>query len=181
MCVLLMLSSCNGKIAQDDDNMHSQHANIVEIYLIDSLDEPRGFCLDIKGYKESADIKKGLQAHTCYSYQGSIAVDQGFSLEQINIGEFYLPNFDVCMEANLTDSDASVKLEKCSKNAMQKFILNSNGSISLQDNQNLCLTISSERSQEGGGGNPPHLIRNLTLENCDLTQLNYQAWATRKQ
>ena len=42
------------------------------------------------------------------------------------------------------------------------------------------LTISSERSQEGGGGNPPHLIRNLTLENCDLTQLNYQAWATRK-
>tara|TARA_Y100000817_G_scaffold203958_1_gene159830 strand:- start:1007 stop:1552 length:546 start_codon:yes stop_codon:yes gene_type:complete len=180
MCVLWMLLSCNGKVAQDDDNMHSEHANIVEIYLIDSLDEPRGFCLDIKGYKESADIKKGLQAHTCYSYQGSIAVDQGFSLEQINIGEFYLPNFDVCMEANLADSDASVKLEKCSKNAMQKFILNSNGSISLQDNQNLCLTISSERSQEGGGGNPPHLIRNLTLENCDLTQLNYQAWATRK-
>ena len=91
MCVLLMLSSCNGKVAQDDDNMHSQHANIVEIYLIDSLDEPRGFCLDIKGYKESADIKKGLQAHTCYSYQGSIAVDQGFSVEHINIGEFYLP------------------------------------------------------------------------------------------
>ena len=178
MCVLLILSSCNEKVAQDDD-MHSQHANIVEIYLIDSLDEPRGFCLDIKGYKESADIKKGLQAHTCYSYQGSIAVDQGFSLEQINIGEFYLPNFDVCMEANLADSDASVKLEKCSKNAMQKFILNSNGSISLQDNQNLCLTISSEISREGGGGNPPHLIRNLTLDYCDTNRLKNQNWATR--
>ena len=51
---------------------------VVEIYLLETLDESRGFCLDIKGYKSNANIDNGLQAHTCYSYQGMVAVDQGF-------------------------------------------------------------------------------------------------------
>lgn len=143
------------------------------------MDELRGFCLDIRGYKESADIKKGLQAHTCYSYQGSIAVDQGFSFEKISNGEFYMPSFDVCMEAENTHSSSVLKLESCSKGALQKFSMNENGSISLEDNNNLCITISSESSREGGGGNPPHLIRNLNLENCNSNKLKYQTWATR--
>jgi hypothetical protein len=57
--------------------------------------------------------------------------------------------------------------------------MNKNGSIALENNKNLCLTISTENSREGGGGNPPHLIRNLTLENCNISQLKYQVWATR--
>ena len=51
-------------------------AELVEIHLIDLLDEDRGYCLDIKGFKSKAKIDRGLQAHTCYSYQGNIAVDQ---------------------------------------------------------------------------------------------------------
>jgi len=50
----------------------------VEIYALNQLDEYRGYCLDIKGHKLKAKTNKGLQAHTCYSYQGEIAVDQGF-------------------------------------------------------------------------------------------------------
>ena len=50
----------------------------VEIYALNQLDEYRGYCLDIKGHKLKARTNKGLQAHTCYSYQGEIAVDQGF-------------------------------------------------------------------------------------------------------
>ena len=42
----------------------------VEIYLIDELNEKRGYCLDMMGYKLNADINKSLQAHSCYSYQG---------------------------------------------------------------------------------------------------------------
>ena len=50
----------------------------VEVYLLNQLDDYRGYCIDIKGYKSKAKISKGLQAHTCYSYQGKIAIDQGF-------------------------------------------------------------------------------------------------------
>ena len=52
--------------------------NLVEIKLLDNLDDKRGFCIDIRGHKSKAKIERGLQTHTCYSYQGDIAVEQGF-------------------------------------------------------------------------------------------------------
>ena len=57
--------------------------DLVEIKLIDNLDDKRGFCIDIKGYKSRANIERGLQAHTCYSYQGEIAIDQGLDANKL--------------------------------------------------------------------------------------------------
>ena len=72
---LLLITS-----SQADDN--------VEIYLLNQLDDPRGFCIDIRGHKLKAKIDKGLQAHTCYSYQGKISPDQGFdSLGDLNMAD----------------------------------------------------------------------------------------------
>ena len=51
---------------------------IVEIYSLNQMDDDRGFCIDIRGHKSKAKVSRGLQAHTCYSYQGEVAVDQGF-------------------------------------------------------------------------------------------------------
>ena len=31
----------------------------------------------------------------------------------------------------------------------------------------------------GGGGSPVHLIRDLSLKNCDLNLTKFQTWATR--
>ena len=45
----------------------SAGAEIMEFQLTDKLDEPRGYCIDIRGHKESAKLDRGLQAHTCYS------------------------------------------------------------------------------------------------------------------
>ena len=56
----------------------TMESEIVEVYLLSQLNDSRGFCLDVIGYKNSADVKKGIQAHTCYSSQGEISVDQGF-------------------------------------------------------------------------------------------------------
>ena len=36
------------------------------------------------GYKTDSDINKSLQAHSCYSYQGEISVDQGFDKVKID-------------------------------------------------------------------------------------------------
>ena len=48
---------------------------IVEIFSLNQLDDDRGFCIDIRGHKSKAKVNKGLQAHTCYSYQGEVAID----------------------------------------------------------------------------------------------------------
>ena len=74
-------------------------ANLVDIYSINQIDDHRGYCFDIKGHTSNAKIDKGLQARTCYSYQGKIAVDQGFDVVKLKNNHFFLPAFGVCMEA----------------------------------------------------------------------------------
>ena len=38
----------------------------------------------------------------------------------------------------------------------------------------------SLKKSQGGGGSPVHLIRSLTLENCDDNLSARQKWGTRK-
>ena len=38
-----------------------QAGEVVEVVLVDRLDDQRGFCLDILGYKQRAKLDKGLQ------------------------------------------------------------------------------------------------------------------------
>ena len=152
----------------------------VEIHLIDQLDEYRGYCLDIKGYKAKAKIKQSLQAHTCYSYQGEIAVDQGFDPFKLTKNEFYLPTFSVCMEAKSLTASAPLRLRKCNYSKLQHFTWDKSGRIRTTNEQTLCLTIAQGKSQKGGGGSPVHLKRNLTLEPCSKTLKNFQIWGVTK-
>ena len=88
-------------------------SELVEIQLLDKLDEPRSYCIDIKGYKERAKVHRGPQAHKCYSYQGKLGVDQTFDKSLIQFGKFYMPAFDVCMEAENQNERASLTLQNC--------------------------------------------------------------------
>ena len=90
-----------------------------------------------------------------------------------------MPFFEVCMEAENTSVSAILKLKVCNKNVKQKFKFNSNEEIVLSDNTNLCLTVS-ENSREGGGGTPTHLIRDLILDNCSADISTRQRWGLRK-
>ena len=150
----------------------------VEIYLIDNLDDSRGFCLDMRGYKDNADTSRNMQVHTCYSYQGEIAVDQGFNKSKISEKEFYIPHFKVCLEADEIESSSTIELMTCDKNQKQKFILQDDGKINPEGNLNLCLTASIS-SREGGGGNPVHLIRDLSLQACNDENSELQRWSMR--
>ena len=99
--------------SQADDN--------VEVYLLNQLDDSRGFCIDVRGHKFKAQINKGLQAHTCYSYQGEISPDQGFSALKLTKNQFILPSFNVCMEASSLTPSANLRLRKCDRNKLQNF------------------------------------------------------------
>ena len=75
----------------------NSNVGLVEIKLLDNLDDKRGFCIDVKGHKFKAKIKRGIQVHTCYSYQGKIAVDQGLDAKKLKQRQLFFPNFDVCV------------------------------------------------------------------------------------
>ena len=150
--------------------------NLAEIQLVSKLDDQRGYCIDIRGHKARAKVQRGLQAHTCYSYQGKIGVDQAFDTRLIATGKFYLPAFDVCMEAESPSQGSRLILTRCTDQNLQKFVLNSDNEIKLAADNKLCLTVNDRESQEGGGGTPVHLMRRLTLENCATTKNDYKHW-----
>ena len=158
----------------------SQADDSVEIYLLNQLDDPGGFCIDIKGHKLKAQINKGLQAHTCYSYQGEISPDQGFSSSKLTKYQFILPSFNVCMEASSLTPQANLRLRKCDRNKLQNFEWSRENKIHLIGNRRLCLTVDQGQSRKGGGGSPVHLMRNLSLELCAESLNSYQAWGVRK-
>jgi len=151
--------------------------NLVEIKLLDNLDDKRGFCIDIKGHKFKAKIERGLQAHTCYSYQGDIAVDQGLDANRFKQNELFFPNFDVCVHPTSYKNPMSLNLIKC--NNTQKFIFDEDNTIRLKNNTNLCLTVAKQKSRKGGGGSPLHLMRNLSMQICDDRLSVYQTWGIR--
>ena len=164
LLLLLLFISCNNQSNENDEPILNQQT--VEVNLLNTLNDSRGYCIDMKGYKTNADSNKSLQAHSCYSYQGEISVDQGFDIAKIKDEEFYIRHFKVCMEAEKIEESSALNLNTCDKSNKQKFILQSDGKIQSKSNLNLCLTVS-ENFSEGGGGNPVHLIRTLSLENCN--------------
>ena len=153
---------------------------LVEIHLIDSLDEGRGYCIDIKGHKSKAKIDRGLQAHTCYSYQGKIAVDQTFDSIRLSENRLYMPAFDVCVRAESMRLTASLKLKECRNDKLQKFGWDEKGRIYLIESPSLCITAARGDAKKGGGGSPIHLIRNLSLEYCSDLLQPFQQWRLRK-
>ena len=157
----------------------AQAGDTVEVVLVDRLDDQRGFCIDIRGYKQRAKPDRGLQAHSCYSYQGSIGVDQGFDSDAIKAGRFHMPGFDVCMTAQGDEAGARLGLAKCDGSAQQGFSMTADGAIVPKNAPKLCATVAGGDSREGGGGRPVHLIRRLTLENCDEARAKYQRWRVR--
>ena len=177
---LIFFSSCDKQSEVDvvEPLEEMGFVETAEVYLLNNLNDSRGFCIDMTGYKTSADVNKALQTHSCYSYQGSISVDQGFDVSKISNGEFNLPFFNVCMEAESAESSSGLILRGCDKNPKQQFVFEDDGKIKPVNDLSLCLTASGDY-REGGGGSPVHLIRDLSLSACDTSFSSRQSWGIR--
>ena len=177
---LIFLSSCDKQSEVDvvESFEEGGFAETVEVYLLNNLNDTRGFCIDMTGYKTNADVNKALQTHSCYSYQGSVSVDQGFDVSKISTGEFSLPFFNVCMEVENTESSSGLILRVCDNNPKQQFVFEDDGKIKPVNDLSLCLTASGDY-REGGGGSPVHLIRDLSMSACDESLSGRQSWGFR--
>jgi hypothetical protein len=150
---------------------------IVELKLLNNLDDKRGFCIDIKGHKLKAKISRGIQTHSCYSYQGKIAVDQGLDANKLKQKQLFFPYFDVCVHPTSSNNPLNLNLIKCRNT--QEFVFIEDNTIRLKNNKNLCLTVAKGNSRHGGGGSPLHLIRNLSMQTCDEQKSIYKTWGIR--
>ena len=151
--------------------------DLVEIKLLNNLDDKRGFCIDIKGHKFRAKISRGIQAHTCYSYQGEIAVDQGLDANKLKQKQLFFPYFDVCVHPTSSKNPLNLNLLKCDNT--EEFVFSEDNTIRLKNNKNLCLTVAEGNSRKGGGGSPIHLIRNLSMKTCNQQNSVYKTWGIR--
>ena len=87
-----------------------------------------------------------------------------------------MPAFDVCMEAKSLNEGARLTLKDCNNTADQKFNFTPENQIEVSGKHDLCLAVEPEKSKQGGGGTPVHLIRTLQLKSCSLSDLKYTAW-----
>ncbi len=150
-----------------------------EVFLLNKLDEDRSYCLDIKGYKNNAKIARGLQAHTCYSYKGEVSIDQGFSKNKLSDSVFFIPGFSVCMVEKSYKSVLHLILDDCSVKRGKGLRLTEDGRISPLSDLSLCVTVSHGAPRKGKGGNPVHLMRDISLEKCNKQNEDFQLWGFR--
>ena len=67
---ILFISSCSDSENEANAQFPVLNSETVEVYLLNTLNDSRGYCIDMMGYKTNGDINRPLQAHSCYSYQG---------------------------------------------------------------------------------------------------------------
>ena len=122
-------------------------AELVFVRIVDPLDEPRGYCIDISGYDDHINIDNPLQAHTCKEEvsNGDMVFD---SARLLNERDLFVPVYDYCAEA-ADEAGAHVFIKHCTAGPSQKWALSGNGTITPVSNSGLCLTLGTETAEAG--------------------------------
>ena len=139
--------------------------------LVDFLDDPLGYCVDVPGFGANLRLDAPLQAHTCKP--GSD--DQLFA--QIDGGGMRLTRHDRCLTADNPAHGSAVRVATCEAGeASQGFRLDAEGRLRLRtdDGSTLCLGVAGGSGEPAGGRN--HLRRDLVLYDCDEADPSLAIW-----
>ena len=139
------------------------------IRLIDPLDEPEQYCLDVPGWGRRVNLDAALMAHTCKPG----AADELFTPGSPAAGNLYMRAYDRCAEAASSSPGSQLLLKECSSSELQLFSFESDGRVRLQGSD-VCLAVAGGTGTRAGG--PSHLRRDLTLEDCDAVESSLSTW-----
>ncbi len=93
--------------------------------------------------------------------------------------EFRMVEYDdKCMTLYEPSAGSFISLETCDDRRAQDFIMNEAGQIMPEMMPELCLTLHSV-AVPGGGGDPLHLMRDVTFDECDSSIDERQLWELR--
>ncbi len=140
------------------------------VQLVDPLDEPEFYCVDVPGFGSSLRLEAALMAHTCKPG----ADDEIFAVNEPGPGNLVMPAYGLCMEAGGTESPAELLLRECSDSAMQQFVLDDEGALTLAGT-GLCVAAAPGAGEPTGG--PSHVRRDLALVDCGEAEAALRQWA----
>ena len=132
---------------------------------IQALDEPRGYCLDIRGEGPSLQLDQALQAHTC-KYGGPLD-DQRF--ERTPDGAIKASAYDRCLAAASLAAGAQLLLQPCRNAPAQRWSM-AWGRLSPASRADLCVTVAGEKGEPAGTPiliSPVYHRRDAVLDRCD--------------
>ncbi|HAY45148.1 MAG TPA: hypothetical protein DCY55_02570 [Gammaproteobacteria bacterium] len=193
---LVLVSTIVFGVAQSVNSQEEawENADRIEIKLVDPLDEPRGWCVDLFAHLRNALPLGGFQGHNCFlDMQRGPTEDQGFDAAKLDEqGILHLAYWDVCLTLHDPNPRSFVAAESCIGEAAQEFEWNSDGQIIPKMAPELCLTLGSTTIPGGGrlapvGARPPKdnvdipQIRRLSFETCNDENAVLQRWEPRRE
>ena len=135
------------------------------IRLVDPLDEPEFYCVDVVGHRDGVRLDRALHAHTCKpGFE-----DELFMFDTPSDGQLYMAAYDLCLEAR----EGEVYLESCSDSPGQRFEHGADGALRAEGGAG-CLAVASGAGQPAGG--PSHVRRDLLLAPCDSVEPALSRW-----
>ncbi len=135
------------------------------IQLIDPLDEPEFYCVDVRGFGSGSQTDRSLQAHTCKPG----GEDELFLINHPADGQLFMQAYDLCLAAE----GEAVFLRNCSDSTDQSFKAGSDGTVRTGDGQ-LCLAVAPGEGEEAGGAS--HVRRDLALVDCTEAHRHLARW-----
>lgn len=149
--------------------------------LHDDLDESRGMCFDIAGFRENINLDVPMQAHTCKPNPNA-REDEVFAMDYPGTGNIHNAAYDVCVDVVAVVERGSVFVRPCSDSETQKFVLAENGELRPAGNEDLCVAASPTPSHPAvRAGRTPEpgvtfVARAMSLAPCDETPDELKLW-----
>ena len=144
------------------------------IRLVDPLDEPEYYCLDVPGAGRSVRLESALQAHTCKPV--AQAADELFTLDHPDDGQIYMEAYGLCLEAGAPAADLILYLKDCSDSPKQHFVYNADGLIQHVTDAGMAMCLSVAPGAGIPTGGPSHLRRPLSFQRCGAIQPPLAKW-----
>ena len=159
--------AANGRLMATATPMPTVAAEITLslIQLVAPLDEPEFYCVDVPGFRDSLRTDRPLQAHTCKPG----AADELFIAHQPWGGQFLMPAYGLCMEAE----GGLVYTRPCNDSRAQRFTHRDDLTIRTFEGD-LCLAVAGGNGEPAGGRS--HLRRDLGLLPCGESARELREW-----
>ena len=143
----------------------------VMIRLVDPLDEPEYYCVDVPGFRQNVQLKAPLMAHTLKRFGSA---DEMWAMNYPSKGQIYASEYKLCIEASSATAGATLLLKEPSDSPLQRFTLTKEGFLVLTDHPELGFAIKPGKGEKAGG--PSHLKRGLSLEALKDTDPTHAIW-----
>jgi hypothetical protein len=148
------------------------------VRLVDPLDDPDHYCIDVAGFGTGIRLQSPLQAHTCKTNDN---LDEQFTFKSAT-GQLHTEEYDLCMKPDTLTEGAAIYLKDCAETPLQKFTPLPNGKILLAQSESetnpLCISVAPGEGQQI---NAIHKRRDLLVTNCNTTDPTLLTWTFTRE